>query len=67
MRKRSAHRASFAIVTVLLILAFVAPASAHEQRTIGPYQIAFGWRNEPTYVGQFKWAGNLPSSRKRHA
>ena len=41
------------VITALLILAFAAPAFAHEQRTVGPYQIAFGWRNEPTYVGEF--------------
>ena len=53
MRKRLLRFISFAAMTVILILAFTMPALAHEQRTVGHYQIAFGWRNEPTYAGQF--------------
>src|SRR5436853_7637087 len=25
--------------------------SAHEERKVGPYQVAVGWADEPTYVG----------------
>lgn len=53
MRKRHIRWLSLGVMTVLLILAFAVPAFAHEQRTVGPYQIAFGWRSEPTYVGEF--------------
>ena len=52
MHRRLVRLISFTGVTFLLILAFALPAAAHEQRTVGPYQIAFGWRVEPTYAGQ---------------
>lgn len=41
------------ILAAVMLLAVSGVVSAHEQRTIGPWQIAFGWRNEPTYVGEF--------------
>ncbi len=53
MNKRFLRIGSLAVVVLLLVLAFVMPVSAHEQRTVGTWQIAFGWRNEPTYAGQF--------------
>lgn len=34
-----------------LATAIVLPASAHAVKTIGPYTLAIGWANEPTYVG----------------
>ncbi len=53
MKHRLLHFASFLLMTVVLLLVFVMPAAAHEERTVGAYQIAFGWRVEPTYAGQF--------------
>ena len=42
-----------AMVTVGVLLLAVGVVSAHEGRDVGPYHIAFGWRNEPVYAGQF--------------
>lgn len=46
------------MITLLIALAgffvFNAPtASAHEHRQIGDYEITFGWRVEPAYVGVY--------------
>ncbi|HVU12193.1 MAG TPA: hypothetical protein VHD90_12990 [Phototrophicaceae bacterium] len=41
------------IVAGVVLLVMGGVVSAHEQRTVGNWQIAFGWRNEPTYVGEF--------------
>ena len=51
MSKRLLRLVAFGAVT--LLLTFAGTAAAHEQRTVGPYQIAFGWRVEPTYAGQY--------------
>ena len=40
------------LVTALLILV-VAPASAHEEREVGAYDMELGWRVEPAYTGLF--------------
>jgi lipoprotein-anchoring transpeptidase ErfK/SrfK len=34
------------------VLALSAPAFAHEERTVGAYQIVVGWGDEPAYAGQ---------------
>jgi hypothetical protein len=34
-----------------ILLLGAAPASAHEQRKVGVYQLTIGWQNEPTYAG----------------
>ena len=38
------------VLSALLILV-VAPASAHEEREVGAYDMELGWRVEPAYVG----------------
>lgn len=39
-------------VSAIATFAFTAgPASAHEQRKVGAYQITIGWQHEPTYTG----------------
>jgi len=45
-------RAAAVIATAVgLALAFSAPASAHVVKQVGPYSVAIGWVQEPTYVG----------------
>ena len=45
-------RAAVVIATAVgLALAFSAPASAHVVKQVGPYSVAIGWVQEPTYVG----------------
>jgi hypothetical protein len=39
------------LLTILALLVLSLPAAAHEQREVGPYEIAVGWRVEPAYVG----------------
>jgi hypothetical protein len=34
-----------------VVLAWAGPASAHEQRQVGAYQLTVGWAHEPTYTG----------------
>jgi hypothetical protein len=38
-------------VGVLLVGLSATPAFAHEQRTVGAYQLTVGWQHEPTYSG----------------
>lgn len=49
------HRALNAAATIVIVVAsllvFSGHASAHERRTVGPYQFIVGWLNEPAYVG----------------
>lgn len=40
------------LVVVASLLLTSGTASAHERRTVGPYQLVVGWLNEPAYVGQ---------------
>lgn len=48
-----ASRAAMAIaVAVLSLIAFSQPATTHERRTLGPYQLVVGWSTEPSFVGQ---------------
>jgi hypothetical protein len=35
----------------ILATTVVLPASAHAVKTVGPYTLAIGWANEPTYLG----------------
>ena len=42
---------SIALAIALLVLAL--PAPAHEGRRVDGYEIVFGWRVEPAYVGEF--------------
>jgi hypothetical protein len=55
-------RVSFAVFAVFLGIALPlviqGTATAHEERKVGPYQLAVGWADEPTYVG-FKNAVEL--------
>ena len=39
------------IFLLALLVLVVAPASAHEERTVGAYDIELGWRIEPPYTG----------------
>ncbi len=41
------------LIAAAVMLLVVGVVSAHERRTVGTYQIAFGWRNEPAYIGEF--------------
>src|SRR5260221_7981161 len=47
------HRFRFAAAgaVVLLVLGAANPASAHEHRHVGAYELTVGWQNEPTYAG----------------
>ncbi|MBK9748704.1 MAG: hypothetical protein IPO91_18275 [Chloroflexi bacterium] len=40
-------------LVALMLVVFSAPVFAHEGRIVGNYEIVFGWRVEPTYVGVF--------------
>ncbi|RMF78179.1 MAG: hypothetical protein D6737_15550 [Chloroflexi bacterium] len=40
------------LVAALTVFAVAAPASAHEQRLVGPYDIEVGWHDEPLFAGQ---------------
>ncbi len=40
------------LVVVASLLLTSGTASAHERRTVGPYQLVVGWLSEPAYVGQ---------------
>ena len=46
-------RLILAITVGLLALAVLGPLSAHEERTIGTYDVELGWRVEPAYTGLF--------------
>ncbi len=48
---RSMRAAAVIATAVGLALAFSAPASAHVVKQVGPYSVAIGWVQEPTYVG----------------
>ncbi len=44
------------LLAVLLLALFalvVAPVAAHEERTVGAYDLELGWRVEPAYVGVY--------------
>ncbi|MBV8980582.1 MAG: hypothetical protein JO086_06755 [Acidimicrobiia bacterium] len=51
----SRFRVGVALATFVSAIASFAltagPASAHEQRKVGAYQITIGWEHEPTYTG----------------
>jgi hypothetical protein len=40
-----------AALVCVALLVLVIPASAHEGREVGDYNIVFGWRSEPAYTG----------------
>jgi hypothetical protein len=48
-------RVGVALATFMSAIAMLAlaagPASAHEQRQVGAYQLTVGWQHEPTYTG----------------
>src|SRR5687767_9896145 len=45
-------RLVFSLIVLFGLLALaLAPALAHEQRDVGPYEFTFGWRVEPAYAG----------------
>jgi hypothetical protein len=48
-RLASLLSATFVVVSSLII--FAGTATAHERRTLGPYQLVVGWLDEPAYVG----------------
>lgn len=49
---RSFARATAVFGAVATIIMFTAgPASAHEQRQVGAYQLTVGWAHEPAYTG----------------
>jgi hypothetical protein len=53
MRKRTAAAALFVLGLATIIPALLAtPALAHEDRTVGKYNIAVGFGEEPAYAGQ---------------
>src|SRR5437899_3678802 len=39
------------VCMLALSLTITQTVSAHEERKVGPYQVAVGWADEPTYVG----------------
>jgi hypothetical protein len=39
------------LVVATSFIAFTGTAVAHERRTVGPYQFAVGWLNEPAFAG----------------
>jgi hypothetical protein len=41
------------ILLLALLVLIVAPASAHEEREVGAYDLELGWRVEPAYTGLF--------------
>lgn len=41
----------FFLLTVLLLAFLTGALLAHEGREVGEYELSFGWRNEPAYVG----------------
>ena len=41
------------ILVLALLVLIVAPASAHEEREVGAYDLELGWRVEPAYTGLF--------------
>jgi hypothetical protein len=51
MSRRFAQAAVATGAAALLLLLGAAPALAHEQRKVGPYQLTVGWQHEPTYTG----------------
>src|SRR5215475_1534823 len=49
---RGGPAAALAVVVLLaVVLVPAGPASAHEQRQVGAYQMTVGWKDEPTYTG----------------
>lgn len=50
MPRLTAHLAMAAVAAVSFI-AFSAPATAHERRAVGPYQLAVGFLTEPAFAG----------------
>jgi hypothetical protein len=52
MRKRSMRSLFTAALAMALLLLGVAPALAHEARTIGNLDVEVGWGTEPAYAGE---------------
>lgn len=40
-----------ALAVGLLLIAFVAPARAHDKKSVGPFLLTIGWRDEPAFAG----------------
>jgi hypothetical protein len=51
-RSPAAAAAAVSLVVAAFTVLNAAPASAHEVRTVGAYQMTVGWEVEPAYVGQ---------------
>src|SRR5712692_2143629 len=51
MLRRSVRAAGALSIGALLLFLTAAPAFAHEQRTVGSFQITVGWLHEPSYAG----------------
>ena len=50
-------RTAAVAVVIASLLAWTTPATAHERRMVGPYQLVVGWLVEPAYQGQPNAAG----------
>src|SRR5439155_2089312 len=52
-RSVSMHRSRIAAAAAVaaVVLGAASPASAHEHRTVGRYELEVGWASEPTYAG----------------
>jgi len=51
MQRGGKWPAGAAFAAILMVVA-AGPASAHVEKTVGPYDIEVGWNVEPTYAGQ---------------
>jgi hypothetical protein len=52
MRRRLLAAVVASTLAALLVPLFAAPASAHEERTVGKYHFVVGFGDEPTYAGE---------------
>ena len=52
MRRRLLAAVVASTLAALLVPLFAAPASAHEERTVGTYHFVVGFGDEPTYAGE---------------
>jgi hypothetical protein len=46
------NRVRVSALVITALLASSIPAFGHDVQTVGPYTLAIGWRQEPTYVDQ---------------
>ena len=51
MRIASFRRGAAMVAAAFALVFGIGPAFAHEQRTVGAYQLTVGWQHEPTFTG----------------